>query len=613
MRSRFIVLTLLSAAAAALSAQQPSRSVLSLSSPSVIQSAPVSNVRYGVTFDSASAASRLLKVTMAFDVAGAAPVILSLPAWTPGAYEISDFARNVVGFSPTAGGKELEWDKVDYDTWRVQPGGARTVAVAFDFIADSLDNAMAWAKPDFVLFNGTNVFLYPEGRSLDFPATVTITTRPDWRVVTSMHPAAATETYHENSYHDLVDMPFFIGRLDLDSTQISGKWTRFATYPAGAYTGVGRDSLERRISRIIPAESAVLGETPWDTYSVMMIFDSTYNGGSALEHQASHVGVYVTALGQPALDTILTSVTAHEIFHAWNVKRLRPADMVPYRYSAPEPTPWLWVSEGITDYYSDVALSRAGVYDSAAFVAKMSGNIQQVDNTPPTALEDASLSTWIHPKDGSGYIYYPKGSLAGFMLDIMIRDASNDQRSLDDVMKNLYQSTYKHGKGFTSDEWWSAVRQAAGGKPFDDFNARYVNGRDPYPWAAILPRAGLRWAVDTAHVARVGISSRTDSTGEHVLSVAPGSAAAAAGVKVGDDLVSVAGIPTTNASWAATFRQQYNTRPGADYQIVVRRGGETLTLNAKVAIADVVTANIAFDPNASALAARIRNGIMKGR
>ena len=148
------------------------------------------------------------------------------------------FARWVANFTPTGGDRSLQRrDKLDYDTWRIQPDAARTISVAFDFLADTLDNAMAWSRPDFVLFNGTNVFLYPEGRSLDFPATVTITTEPDWVVATSMHRGGAARTYREKKYHDLVDMPFFIGRVDDDSTQVASVWTRLATYPVGALTG----------------------------------------------------------------------------------------------------------------------------------------------------------------------------------------------------------------------------------------------------------------------------------------------------------------------------------------------------------------------------------------
>ena len=125
---------------------------------------------------------------------------------------------------------------------------------------------------------------------------------------------------------------------------------------------------------MIPVESAVFQETPWPHYTVMMLFDSSFGGLSALEHTNSHLGIYnPQAIGSP----ILTSVTAHEIFHAWNVKRLRPADMVPYRYDRTEPTVWLWVSEGITDYYADLALLRGGVVTADQFLGTDGGQDRQ--------------------------------------------------------------------------------------------------------------------------------------------------------------------------------------------------------------------------------------------
>ena len=419
-----------------------------------LRSAPITNIRYDLTFDSTTASRRTISVAMSFDVAGTAPVLLSLPAWTPGAYEISNFARWVVGFNATGGNAPLAWDKLDFDTWRVQPGRAKAVTVRFDYLADSLDNAMAWARPDFALFNGTNVLFYPEGLGFNFPAALTLKTEAGWHVATGMTPGRTPGSYTASNYHDLVDRPFFVGRIDLDSLQASGRWTRLATYPAGVLAGSAREQFKDQIANMIPPEAAVFGETPWDTYTNLLIFDRGYGGGSALEHGNSHVGIYNPQfIGNP----LLASITAHEIFHAWNVKRLRPADMVPYDYDAPQPTPWLWVSEGITDYYADLALVRGGIIDSTAFLAEVSGNANTVAEAPPTALEDASLSTWIHPVDGSGYLYYPKGSLAGFLLDIMIRDASDNARSLDDVMRQLYQATYKKGRGFAGADWWGTV------------------------------------------------------------------------------------------------------------------------------------------------------------
>ncbi len=574
------------------------------------QSAPVTDLQYQLTFTSATAGARSLTVTTRFQASGPDPVLLSLPSWTPGAYEVSNFARRVSDFSATQGGAPLTWDKSDPDTWRIRPSGKGQVTVTFDFQADQLDNAMAWSAPDFLLVNGTNVFLYPEGRSLDFPATVSVTTEPTWLVTTGMTPAGARNTYRATNYHDLVDMPFFIGRYDLDSAQVAGKWVRLASYPAGTLAGAPREEFWAQLQKYLPVEIAVFQVAPYDTYSNLLIFDKDYGGGSALEHQNSHVGIYTPLLiGNP----ILPSITAHEIFHLWNVKRLRPAEMVPYRYDQWMPTPWLWVSEGITDYYADLALVRAGVIDSAEFLNFTTSKIQEVADAPVVTLEDASLTAWISPTDGTASIYYPKGSLAGMLLDIRIRAATGNRRSLDDVMRGLYQSTYGKGRGFTGKEWWDAVSAAAGGASFVDFNTRYIDGREPFPYAADLALAGWKFVVDSNRVARVGIQTSSDSGATRVVGVTPGGAYAEAGGQPGDELVKVAEFDASTGSWAEQFRRKYNgAAEGTVIPVTVRRNGQPTTLQMPIRFLTLRSYHIVTDPNASASALRIRHGILTG-
>jgi len=568
------------------------------------------NIRYELTFDTVTARQRSLHVTMRFDVGSAAPVQVSLPAWTPGAYEISNYARKVSNFSATAAGHAAVWDKADYDTWRIRPTSAGTISLGFDFLADTLDNAMAWSKPDFLLVNGTNVFPYPEGIGPGFPAQVTVTTTPGWRVLTGMERAPqGANSYQAGNYHDLVDMPFFIGRFDLDSTQIDGTWQRLASYPAGQLKGPARDILWKQLRGFTPAEAAVFGETPWKNYSTMLIFDPGYGGGSALEHQSSHVGIYTPGfIGTP----LLASITAHEMFHSWNVKRLRPADMVPYRYDQPEETTLLWVSEGITDYYADLALVRGGVIDSTVFLSVTDGKRQHTDETVPVSLEDASLSTWIHPTDGTADIYYDKGSLAGLLLDILIRDASDNHKSLDDVMRGLYQTSYKAGKGFTTAEWWAAVSAAAGGKSFAEFATKYVEGREPFPWTSIGPLAGVQYLVDSNQVVRLGVNTISDSSKVIVTAVIPRSAAEAAGVEPGDQLVRIGDIDVKDENFGVLFRSRYANAVGSVIPIVVHRNDADKILQATIKRELVVTARLLYDPRASTKPARIRNGILKG-
>jgi len=573
------------------------------------RSAPLANLRYELSFDSASAAERTIRVALSFDVAGPGPVLLSFPAWTPGAYEITNFARWVNNFAPTAGDRRLAWDKLDFDTWRVQPAGARSITVRYDYVADTLDNAMAWSRPDFVLFNGTNVLPFPEGRDFDFPATVTMKTQPGWLVATGMASGPAPGSYREGNYHDLVDKPFFVGRMDVDSMRIENRWHRLATYPAGAMSGAPRSLLWDQIGRMVPAMSAVFQETPWDTYTTLLIFTPDVGGGSALEHGNSHVGIYNPGfIGSP----VLASITAHEIFHAWNVKRLRPHDLWPYEYDEEQETTWLWVSEGITDYYANLALVRGGIIDSVEFMAMTDQKIDEVAAAPPTALEDASLSTWIGPTDGTRYLYYPKGSLAGLLLDILIRDGSDNRRSLDDVLRETYRATYKKGRGFTGRDWWDAVARAAGGRSFAEFNARYIDGREPFPWSKVLPLAGMRLVTDTIREPTLGIATSQDSGAIVVREVAPGSVAAEAGVKVGDAVLALGDVAIENPNFGPAYRARFGRSEGDSLPIRVRRGTEIVTLSGTVRLGERLESRLAPAPNARGKAVRIRNGIVRG-
>jgi predicted metalloprotease with PDZ domain len=280
------------------------------------KSAPITSVRYEIAFDAARAVDRSVGVTMTFDVGGTAPVLLSLPAWTPGAYEISNFARRLSGFTVSGGSAGVAWDMIDPDTWRVRPAGKGTVTVRYDVRADTLDNAMAWTGDEFLMANGTNLFLYPEGADTAFTSTVTVRTEPQWRIATPMRAAAQPATFSERSYHDLVDMPFFIGRFDIDSVDVDGHWSRVASYPAGLLRGPARELFHEHIRDVMRAQSAVFGVTPWDDYTTMIVFAPGFGGGSALEHQNSHVGIYDPGFID---NPVLPLITAHEIFHAWNL------------------------------------------------------------------------------------------------------------------------------------------------------------------------------------------------------------------------------------------------------------------------------------------------------
>jgi predicted metalloprotease with PDZ domain len=575
------------------------------------RSIPVAGIQYQVTFDSATAQSRMIEVGMSFTTSSAGSVLLSLPRWTPGAYEISNYARFIGEFSAKSGGSALDWDKIDPDTWRIRVPRAGKVDVGFEYRADSLDNGMSWAKSDFAFFNGTNLFLYPEGLSPDFPATVSIMTTRGWRVATGMK-ATGANTFSAASYHDLVDMPFFVGRFDIDSTTIVGKTLRFASYPAGSITAAARTAAFQQLGKTIPYQAMVFGEVPWDSYTLFQVADETFSLGAAsgLEHQNSHLNIISPAvLGNP----ILASLYAHEVFHAWNVKRLRPAEMVPYQYDREQHTPLLWISEGVTDYYADLSQVRGKTITARGFYGITTEKIDAVAESVPTSLEDASLSTWIKPVNGTDDIYYDKGSVAGLLLDILIRDASDNRRSLDSVMRELYESTYKKGKGFTNDEWWAAVSRAAGGKSFADFERKYIDGRDPFPYDSVLPLGGLKLFVERTVRPSLGISISEDEEGLRVMQVVVSGPGATAGVQLGDYLIKVGDIDAADPGFQEKFNSKYaGMAPGGTVPIEIRRGTQRLTLNAPVRFNTTETRRLIEVTNASPKAIRVREGLLTG-
>ena len=503
----------------------------------------------------------------------------------------------------------MSWRKLDFQTWEIQPRSAGNVRVSFQYLADAVDRAVAWTSPNFAFFNGTNVFLYPTGRSFNWPAHVSVRTEPSWRVATGMDPAAGANNFTAINYHDLTDMPFYVGRFAIDSTRVAGRWIRLAWYPASSLTPARRDRTFAWLQKFVPSDIAVFGEAPFRNYTIFQRSDTVVNGGG-LEHQASQVDEVLTS----QLDAdYLAGLYSHEFFHAWNVKRLRPADLVPYRYDDAQPTTWLWVSEGVTDYYGALATVRGGVNDSTRFFDFIAGEIASVASAPPTAVSDASLNSWINSTDGSGGLYYPKGGLIGFLIDVMIRDASDNRSSLDYVMRRLYVTTYKQQhRGFTGAEWWSEVSRAANGKSFAEFARRYVDGREPLPVDSVLQLAGLRFHGDTIREPRLGIGTAVDSGGLKISQVGPTSAAAAAGARVGDQIVSIGDVTITNDDSFETFRGRYAGTTLTTIPLVVRRGTETLTLQLPVRLSTRMRAVVEPVANASAKAVAIRHGVLTG-
>jgi predicted metalloprotease with PDZ domain len=543
-------------------------------------------VRYEVSI--ASAPAHLFHVKAEFPTPGLDTLLVSLPAWSPGNYEIQNYARYVRHFAAQdAAGKALFWDRLDKDTWRIGTGGTDRVSVELDYLADDIDLSKSRLVSDFGEILGTNLFLYQEGH-LDRPAGVRFALPSGWQVATALR--GSDSGYYAADYHELADAMTFVGHFSLDSLMVDGKWIRIAVWPAGDYTTAVARNLRDGLAKQATVQNHLMGGPPYDVYTLFFnVYHTPIQFGGGLEHSASQfdimpAGAFADADG--TLGPFMRPLTAHEFFHLWNVKRIRPAQMWPYDYHAEQFTPLLWWSEGVTDYYGDLTNWRAGLWTDSDFVASVQGNANQVASAPePWSEEDGSVATWIDEVFvNSSQLYYPKGSLTGLLLDVAIRDATDNRHSLDEVTRALYTRFYREGKGFRTADLLALLRQA-GMPDVEHFYQRYINGREPLPYAQILPKAGF------------AVAQRSST----------------AGLQPGDTLVSVGDVQVSgDEDFGPTFRDHYRGKAGQPLPIVVRRDGRTLTLAATVQERTTTSVTITKAPHPDARADRLWRGLASG-
>jgi predicted metalloprotease with PDZ domain len=340
-------------------------------------------VRYEVSVATESA--HLFHVKAEFPTGGKDTLYVSLPAWSPGNYEIQNYARYVRHFSAAgASGQPLFWDRSDKKTWRVTTGKQDRVTIAFDYLADTIDLSLARLMPEFGQFLGTNLFLYEPGK-LDRPAEVRFALPAGWQVTTALK-GTGTGPYSAGDYHELADAQTFVGKYSLDSIKVEGKWIRIALWPGELYTPAVARNIRNALGKIAQTEDRLMLGPPYDTYTVFFnIIREPISFGGGLEHSAAQFDIMpVVAFADPAgnLGDFMVPLMAHEYFHLWNVKRIRPATMWPYDYDAEQYTPLLWWSEGVTDYYADVTNLRSGLWTDDSFLRNTMSDIQQYEQAP---------------------------------------------------------------------------------------------------------------------------------------------------------------------------------------------------------------------------------------
>ncbi|MGH9760393.1 MAG: M61 family metallopeptidase, partial [Blastocatellia bacterium] len=467
---------------------------------------------------------------------------LSLPTWTPGWYTIENYAKNILRFQITdAKGNVLHHTMVRKQTWRVNTSGLHEIRAEFDYYANILSLNTAKITPDFAFFTGTEIFLMPDGHR-NTPSTVTLQLPDGWKVETALKSTSDPMKFTAPDYDTLVDSPTEMGHFDVTRFEVEGKQHTLVVTPSGSLKKADTDEFTKMLAAIAATDSKMFGGLPYEKYTYFYFFaPAESNASGALEHLSSHV-TFAPPSGF-ATPARLASTAAHEYFHLWNVKRIRPVEMWPYEYYREDETPLLWVSEGFTNYYGNISRYRAGLIEKAQFVDTVAQAITGVEDNdarkyiPPA---ESSVSTWLgydSPVEFS-ISYYTQGQNLGALLDLSILHDTKGEKGLDDVMRALYHDFYMNGKGFSTEDMIGVINKLTG-RDYHDFFSKYVEWVDVPPYDAILGYAGYKAEAESRMQPSLGMRLRGSSDGVAVEAVDGGSPAAKAGIQRGDTIVSI--------------------------------------------------------------------------
>lgn len=534
--------------------------------------------------------------------------LLVMPVWTPGSYLVREFERHVQDFAATdAAGKSLKWEKINKNTWRVETGGSRDWHGTYKVYANELSVRTSELNSSHGYWNNANLLMYLDGH-LTHASTVRVVAPDVWKVATGLPPAPGQRnTFRVENFDVLYDSPFEVSNFKSILFNVKGVQHRIVIDGEGNYDP---ERMRRDVQKIVETQVEMMGgEIPYRDYTFILHLRAGTGGG--LEHaNSTSLGYspfgFGTLGGERATSASpnappvppeyrgFLSLVSHEFFHLWNVKRIRPDALGPFDYTKENYTKLLWVAEGITDYYGDLTLRRAGFISDAEFLRSTGGAIQSLQNTPGRlvqSVEESSFDSWVkfyRPDENtlnSQVSYYDKGAILGLLLDLEIRKRTNGAKSLDDVMRALYVDFFKKNRNYTPADFQKAAEAAAGGS-LEEFFAKYVRGTEELNYNAALEAVGLR--LDTGAVGPTGqplervyfgADLRQDGDRVMVSRVYAGSPAYDQGLNYGDQIVALDNARVTSAFFNARIAEK---KPGDLINLTIFRFDQLSTLLIKL-------------------------------
>jgi len=449
--------------------------------------------------DLSQVAVHRVAVRMSVRPGGAPALEVALPVWTPGSYLVREFARHVLDLEAAdPGGRPLPVEKVDKNTWRVTTQGAELVRIAYTLYANERSVRTNHADDRHAFLSPAATFPFVRGR-LQEPHRVSVSAPEGWQVFTSL--PADREGWLAPDYDALVDSPIEIGPHRVLEYEQQGVPFRIVLAGEGE---LDEERLLRDTSKVTESVSRIFGSLPFERY--LFLFELVDSGGGGLEHADSCVCmVNRWSFSKPTEYRGFLGLVAHEFFHAWNVKRFRPAALGPFDYDRENYTADLWVAEGITSYYDDLSVLRAGLYpkveDYLSDRAKAFRELAELPGARRMSLARASRDTWIkfyrpdENSSNSSVSYYSKGALVALLLDLRIARLTGGARGLQDVLRLGWERHTAAGQGYTEGAI-AALSTEVAGQDLSEFFERYVEGTAALDPAEELAWVGLRLVVE---------------------------------------------------------------------------------------------------------------------
>jgi predicted metalloprotease with PDZ domain len=546
--------------------------------------------------------------------------------WSPGRYAVFDFAKNVQEFRANA-----PVTRIDDQTWSVAPQGATTLNVSYKVFGNDLSGTFSQLDSRHANYNGGSIFMYIVGHKPD-PVKLTIEAPAGWKIVNGRIERPGQSEWQFPNWDIMIDTPTEIAPdWTEDSFDVDGKKYHVVVHSFGPEDGK-RAALVKDIEKIVHAEVAMWGAPEFQEYTFLIHFAADDHSGDGMEHLTSTQIIQPGALAEPDIYQSTLGTVAHEFFHVWNVKRLRPQELGPWDFTRPLNTRALWVAEGFTTYYGHLMLRRAGLWDDRTYLNQLGETISRIESAQGSRLMSAEESSLSAPFiDGARHAqstnlqntaisYYPKGELIGMVMDLLVRGRTKGKASLDAIMRDMYEefylkssndSYYLRGRGYQTEDLERVASRRAG---FDlgDFFKRHIRDVEVLPYDEAFAYAGLRLVKTPAKEPFSGGMSIQFEDPRHgsIEDVRNNSPAEDAGLQHGDEVVSLAGKDVTQDAWRKTLAR---FKPGDSVPVTVKRDRRTIKTNIVLGQPDRFEYTIQERPDATAEQRALRAAWLTGK